>query len=190
MKHILTIIHRRTHTQRPCAHTHLQRFTLIDKQHTRTPTRRRESTQFSWPFSAKLALARCFYAPLQCLYHSASSALPTSIIPHTAAPQVNACMHKSNHIGDTKAQRDSVCAHSSQNESVTKKQKKRKSVSVHTCLCPSTEARPALVRSCQEPGRHPGPFDYLLWTWVKSHMGTACLSRVEKSIRSYTIHAL
>ena len=152
MKHILTIIHRQTHTQRPCAHTHLQRFTLIDKQHTRTPTRHRESTQFSWPFSAKRALARCFYAPRQCLYHSASSALPTSIIPHTAAPQVNACMHKSNHIGDTKAQRDSVCAHWSQNESVTKERKekkKKKKKCERVCVLPQKPDRVLLgaVRS-------------------------------------------
>lgn len=133
MRHILIISHRRTHAQCPRAHTHLQHFTLTDKQHTWTPTRHGESIVWT--------LARYFSAPLQCLYHSASSALPTSIIPHTIAPKVNACMYKASHIGDTIARR--VCAHSCRNERITKKLEK---TSVCACVCPLAEQ----ISSCQE----------------------------------------
>lgn len=66
------------------AHTHLQHFTLIDKQHTQTPTHQRINSLL-WSFQHSTFLACVLFSlsvSLICLYHPASSTPPTSIIVH------------------------------------------------------------------------------------------------------------
>lgn len=96
------------HTPAP---THLQHFTLIDKQHTRTPTCPRESTLFCGLFNKNIPHIFLFlYASLICLYLRTSSEPPTSIIVHMVTPEVSALMQqKLSHTGDTMAQYIWVC---------------------------------------------------------------------------------
>lgn len=157
MKHILTISHRRTHTQCPCAYKFLKHFTLADKQHTRTPTCHRESTVFTGllcedsvvcvkPRSLLLCYRRSLFTiqpPLHCM---------PSLFRTQYSPRLMRLLHVQStsyrwHYG---AAILAVFPEWEHDEEAGNKV----CVSAHGADRPLSGA----VRSCQD---QPGPFDYL-----------------------------